>query len=203
MSSAAVSGARSDRNIGLALRGVGLWQLALGGLVLAMSLSTTNGGEEQFFALLGGMFLTVFALALVGSSWAVLGKGFFQSPWLLTLGAGLVGTIAAGGTIFLTPLIAEGIGIGVAYLIVSAVLRIRERGLKWESQGAAEDQCGNCGQRLTVNDKMRNRGIRLCWECYLASPDARRIRLLDHIRDEGLITDEEYESKRAGLPSGP
>jgi len=203
MHSAAVGGARSDRNIGLALRGVGLWQLALGGLVLAMALSTTNGGDEQFFALLGGMLITVFALGLVGSSWAVLGKGFFKSPWLLTLGAGLAGTLATGGTIFLTPLVAEGIGIGVAYLIVSAVLRVKEKGWKWESQGAAQDQCGNCGQRLTVNDKMRNRGTGLCWECFLASPEARRIRVLDHLRDEGLITDEEYESRKADLPSGP
>lgn len=30
-----------------------------------------------------------------------------------------------------------------------------------------------------------------------------RAQLLDRLRDEGLITDEEYESKRADLPSGP
>lgn len=51
--------------------------------------------------------------------------------------------------------------------------RLRDEGLitdeEYENKrvrlARAEGQCTNCGKRLTVDDKMRNRGTALCWEC--------------------------------------
>ena len=42
-----------------------------------------------------------------------------------------------------------------------------------EPQARARDQCKNCGKRLTIDDKMRNRGTGLCWQCLAASPESR------------------------------
>ena len=44
-----------------------------------------------------------------------------------------------------------------------------------KNQARARDQCKNCGKRLTVDDKTRNRGTGLCWQCFVASPEARAV----------------------------
>jgi len=40
------------------------------------------------------------------------------------------------------------------------------------SEPRATDLCKNCGKPLTVNDKVRNRGTGLCWDCLSTSPQA-------------------------------
>ena len=40
------------------------------------------------------------------------------------------------------------------------------------SQPRAAGHCRNCDRPLTVNDKLRNRGTGLCWDCLSASPQA-------------------------------
>jgi hypothetical protein len=51
-----------------------------------------------------------------------------------------------------------------------------------QDQAPPRDQCRNCGKRLTVDDKSRNRGTGLCWECFRSSPEARAL----GVKEEGV-----------------
>jgi hypothetical protein len=140
-----------------------------------MALTTTNeegafwtmNDEGKFWFLLGGTVFTFLGLVDVGISLLLLGKGFFKPPWLLTLGAGLVGA-AISVVLWIIPMVGHAAGIAIAYVIVDLTLAGKSRG----KQARLQEQCKNCGNRLTVDDKMRNRGTGLCWKCFLAFPEA-------------------------------
>jgi hypothetical protein len=51
-----------------------------------------------------------------------------------------------------------------------------------DGQPRRGDQCRSCGKRLTVDDKSRNRGTGLCWECFRSSPEARAL----GVKEEGV-----------------